>query len=177
MLFIVTWLELSVSFTGKLSVVEFSGYHFQYAPTWQNWKNEVLKNSNFYLLESVRLGKCCFGKNLMDGDTFEKINMKPMRWINENKKLHCIFYFILFYFWYGYEKLNKLKKNLRLFFVLPRIFITQVKGKRCTNRKLNSSTSGIQHNFLKRMPQQFGATNTLMFSSLTFPKLNFPTYA
>ena len=39
-LFIVTWLELSISYTGEFSVSEFSagkfsGYHFQYGPTWQ----------------------------------------------------------------------------------------------------------------------------------------------
>ena len=38
-----------------------------------------LKNANLYLLESVHLAKFCFGKNLIDRPTFEKINMKPMR--------------------------------------------------------------------------------------------------
>ena len=37
------------------------------------------KNANLYLLESERLAKCCFDKNLIDGPTIEKINMKPMR--------------------------------------------------------------------------------------------------
>ena len=39
-----------------------------------------------------------FGKNLIDGPTFEKLNMKPMWWMIENINVHCIFYFILFYF-------------------------------------------------------------------------------
>ena len=37
------------------------------------------KNANLYLLESERLAKCCFDKNLIDGTTIEKNNMKPMR--------------------------------------------------------------------------------------------------
>ena len=37
------------------------------------------KNANLYLLESERLSKCCFDKNLIDGPTFEEINIKPMR--------------------------------------------------------------------------------------------------
>ena len=124
-LFIVTRLELSVSFTEELSVAEFSGSHFQYAPKWQRTVRMKLflklcgiqenlvpfKNANLYLLESERLAKCCFDKNLIDGPTIEKINMKPMRWMIENINLHCIFYFILFYFWNVYEK-------MRLFFVL-----------------------------------------------------------
>ena len=55
-------------------------------------------------------------------------------------------------------------------------FITQVKGKRRTNKKLNSTTSGIKQIFLTRMPKPFGATNTLNFSNLCFLKLTFPTY-
>ena len=56
------------------------------------------KNANLYLLESERLAKCRFDKNLIDGPTTEKINMKPMRRMMENINLHCIFlfYFILF---------------------------------------------------------------------------------
>ena len=56
------------------------------------------KNANLYLLESERLAKCCFDKNLIDGPTTEKINMKPMRRMMENINLHCffLFYFILF---------------------------------------------------------------------------------
>ena len=41
---------------------------------------------------------------------------------------------------------------MRLFFVLPSNFITQVEGKLCTNKKLNSTSSGIQNNFFTRMP-------------------------
>ena len=37
------------------------------------------KNGNLYLLESERLAKCCFAKNLIDGTTIEKNNMKPKR--------------------------------------------------------------------------------------------------
>ena len=89
-LFVVTRLELSVSFTEELSVAEFSGSHFQYAPKWQRTVKMKLflklcgiqenlvpfKNANLYLLESERLAKCCFDKNLIDGTTIEKINMK-----------------------------------------------------------------------------------------------------
>ena len=64
-----------------------------YPKTRENCKNEAffknyvgfwkilfpLKYANLYLLESVRLAKCYFGKNLIDGPTFEKTNMKPMR--------------------------------------------------------------------------------------------------
>ena len=43
-------------------------------------KNLVLfENANLYLLEWERLIKRCFDKNLIDGPTTEKINMKPMR--------------------------------------------------------------------------------------------------
>ena len=47
----------------------------------------------------------------------------------DNINLHCIFYFISFYFIFDttMEK-QKSKKSLRLFFVPPN-FITQVKGK------------------------------------------------
>ena len=37
------------------------------------------KNANLYLLELERLAKCYSHKNLIDGPTIEKINMKPMR--------------------------------------------------------------------------------------------------
>ena len=37
------------------------------------------ENANLYLLELERLAKCCFDKNLIDGPTIEKVNMKPMR--------------------------------------------------------------------------------------------------
>ena len=56
------------------------------------------KNANLYLLESERLAKCCFDKNLIDGTTIEKINMKPMRRMTENMNLHYIFYFIFLFF-------------------------------------------------------------------------------
>ena len=118
-LFTVTRLELPVSFTEELSVAEFSGSHFQYAPKWQRtvrmkvfwklcWIQENLvpfKNENLYLFELERLAKCCFDKNLFDYPATEKINMKPMRRMIENINLHCIFYFILFYFWNVYEKM------------------------------------------------------------------------
>ena len=40
---------------------------------WGFWKILFpLKNANLYLLEPVRLALCCFGKNLIDGPTFEK---------------------------------------------------------------------------------------------------------
>ena len=126
-LFIVTRLELSVSFMEELSVVESSVSHSQYAPKWQwtvrmklflrmkvmwdSGKSCPFKNANLYLLELERLAKCCFDKNLIDGPTIEKINVKPMRWMIENLNLHCIFYFIQFYFWDVCEK-------IRLFFVL-----------------------------------------------------------
>ena len=124
-LFIVTRLELSVSFTEKPSVAEFSGSHFQYAPKWQRTVRMKLflklcgiqenlvpfKNANLYLLESERLAKCCFDKNLIDGPTIEKINMKPMRWMIENINLYCIFYFILF--------LKRLWKNALVFCSQP----------------------------------------------------------
>ena len=54
-LFIVTWLELSASYTGEFSVREFSagkfsGHHFQYGPTWQR-----------IVRMKLRLTECCFG--------------------------------------------------------------------------------------------------------------------
>ena len=84
-LFIVTRSELPVSFTEEPSVAEFSGSHFQYAPKWQRTIRMKLflklcgiqenlvpfKNANLYLLESERLAKCCFDKNLIDGPTTE----------------------------------------------------------------------------------------------------------
>ena len=63
---------------------------------WDSGKSCSFKNANLYLLESVCLAKCCFGMNLIDGLTFEKIHMKPMRWMIKNINLRCIF--ILFYF-------------------------------------------------------------------------------
>ena len=182
-LFTVTRLELSVSFTEELSVAEFSGSHFQYAPKWQRtarmkvfwklcWIQENLvpfKNENLYLFELERLAKCCFDKNLFDDPTTEKINMKPMRRMIENINLHFIFYFTLFF--------ETSMKKYTCFLFSPPNFITQVKGKRRTNKKVSSTTSGIQHNFLTRMSKHFGATNSLNFSSLSFPKLTFSTYA
>ena len=111
-LFIVTWLESSVYFIEELSVVQFSGSHFQYAPKWKRTVRMKLflklcgiqenlfpfKNENLYLLESERLAKCCFDKNLIDGPAIKKIDMKPMWWMIENINLYCIFYFILFFF-------------------------------------------------------------------------------
>ena len=47
-----------------------------------------------------------------------------------------LFYFILLYFWYGYEKMKKL-------IALAPNFIAHVKGKWCTNKKLNSTISGM----------------------------------
>ena len=87
-----TQLELCVSFTEELSVAEFSGSHSQYTPKWHRsirmklflklcWIQENLvpfKNAKLYLLELERLAKCCFDKNLIDGPTIEKTNMKPM---------------------------------------------------------------------------------------------------
>ena len=46
---------------------------------WDSGKSCSFKNANLYLLESVRLAKCCFDMNLIGGLTFEKIHMKPMR--------------------------------------------------------------------------------------------------
>ena len=37
------------------------------------------ENANLYLLDSERLAQCCFDKNLTDGLTVEKINIKPIR--------------------------------------------------------------------------------------------------
>ena len=65
---------------------------------WDSGNLVPFKNANLYLLESERLAKCCFDKNLIDGPTIEKNNMKPMRRMIEKINLHCIFYFILFYF-------------------------------------------------------------------------------
>ena len=50
--------------------------------------------------------------------------------------LYFLFYFILLYFRYGYEKMKKL-------IALPPNFIAHVKGKWCTNKKLNSIISGM----------------------------------
>ena len=150
-LLIVTRLKLSVSFTEELSAAKFSGSHFQYAPKWQRTVRMKLflklrgiqenlipfKNANVYLLESERLAKCCFHKNLIDGPTIEKINMKSMPWMIENINLHCIFYFI-------FE--TSMIKCACFLFSTPN-FITQVKRKQRTNKKLNSTTSGIRHNF------------------------------
>ena len=37
------------------------------------WKISFpLKNASLYLIELVRLVECCFGKNLIEGPTFEK---------------------------------------------------------------------------------------------------------
>ena len=63
----------------------------------------------------------------------------------ENINIRCIFYFILFYFifFYVYEK-------MRFFLFSTLNFFTQVKGKRRTNKKLNSTTSEIQQIFFDK---------------------------
>ena len=63
--------------------------------------------------------------------------------MTENINLHCIFYFILFIFE------TSMKKCACFLFSTPN-FITQVKGKRRTNKKLKSATFGIQHNFFDK---------------------------
>ena len=80
-LFIVTWQESSVSYKGEFSVREFSaktfsGYHFQYGPTWQRTVRIKLFLKLFEFLENLahfkeykplfnRVGtcltECCFG--------------------------------------------------------------------------------------------------------------------
>ena len=40
------------------------------------------------------LAECCFGWNVIEDQTFEKITTKPMRWMNENINLRCIFFLI-----------------------------------------------------------------------------------
>ena len=124
-LFIVTRLELTVSFTEELSVAEFSGSHFQYAPKWQRTVRMKLflklcgiqenlvpfKNGNLYLLESEHLAKCVFNKNLIDGTTIEKNNMKPMNDWKHKSILYFLFYFILF--------LKRLWKNALAFCSQP----------------------------------------------------------
>ena len=181
-LFIVTRLELSVSFTDELFVAEFSGSHFQYAPKWQRTVRMKLflklfgiqenlipyKNANLYLLESERLVKCCFDKNLIDGPTNEKINMKPMRWMIENKS--ALYFFILF--------LKRLWKNELAFCSHFLTLLLKLRESDVPTR--NSTLLLLEYNaifFLTRMPKLFGATNTLNFSNLSFPKLTFPTYA
>ena len=131
---------------------EFSGYHFQYVPTLQRtvrikllfkvmW---VSRKSCFYLLELLRLAKCCFSKNLINGPTFEKNNVKPMQWMIQNIKLHCTFYSILFPVNTASKNWkSKKKKNLCLLFVFPRHFSALVKSKWCTNKKLKSTNYGI----------------------------------
>ena len=39
----------------------------------------LFDNADLYLLEWERLIKHCFDKNLIEGPTIEKINMKPIR--------------------------------------------------------------------------------------------------
>ena len=106
-----------------------------------------LKSANLYLLESVRLAKCCFGKNLIDGPTFEKINMKPMRWMIENIKLHCIFHSISFYFIFDMAMKNwKSKKNLRLFCVLFRTLL--LKSRISDVPRRNSTLLLLEYNII-----------------------------
>ena len=129
------------------------------------------KNANLYLLESERLAKCCFDKNLIGGTTIEKNNMKPMRWMIENINLHCIFYFILLYF------LKRLWKNALVLCSKPLTLLLKLREGDVATR--NSAPLLLEYNtiFLTRMPKLFGTTNTLNFSNLSFPKLTFPAYA
>ena len=63
--------------------------------------------------------------------------------MNDWKHKSTLYFFILFYFIFE----TSMKKCTCFLFSTPN-FITQVKGKRRTNKKLDSTTSGIQHNFL-----------------------------
>ena len=109
-LFIVTRLELSVSFTEELSVAEFSGSHFQYAPKWQRTVRMKLflklcgiqenlvpfKNANLYLLKSERLAKCCFERILLTVQQLKKLIWNQCEeWL---KTWIYIIFFILFSF-------------------------------------------------------------------------------
>ena len=113
----------------------------------------------------------CFDKNLIDGPTIEKINMKSMRWMIEDINLHCIFYFIFYLF------LKRLWKNALVFCSQPLTLLLKLRESDVPTR--NSTLLLLEYNtiFLTRTPKFFGATNTLNFSNLSFLKLTFPTYA
>ena len=89
----------------------------------------------------------------------------------EKINLHCIFYFIYLFIYLFFE--TSMKKCACFLFSTP-IFITQITGKRRTNKKLNSATFGIQHNFLTRMPQLFGGHKYSKLFQFKFPKTYLP---
>ena len=150
-LFIVTRLELSVFFMEELSLAEFSGSHSQCASKWQR----TVRMKLFLKL-------CGIQENLV-----------PFKNANLYGTFSCCFDKNII----DGPTIEKIYEKCACFLFSTTNFITQVKGKRRANKKLNSATSGIDTFFLKRMPKTFGATNTLNFSNLSFPKLTFPTYA
>ena len=63
---------------------------------------------------------------------------------------------------------------MRLFFVLLSNFITQVEGKLCTNKKLNSTSSGIQHNFFYKNALTFWPHKYSKLFQFNFPETYLP---
>ena len=77
--------------------------------------------------------------------------------------------FILLYFIFETSM-----KKCACFLISTPNFITQVRGKRRTKKKLNSTTSGIQHNFFYKNVQTFWGHKYSKLFQFKFPETCLP---